>query len=140
MVNVRLLKKCFHGRSKSAADPAPDLESREANERGANICTLEGMINVNKKCSCGRVRPSFGISGCKPSHCKLCRSEEMVDVVNKRCDCGQSVPSFGISGGQPSHCKLCKSEEMVNVRRVRSIQSMIWNFGLQTNVLPKYTD
>ena len=74
------------------------------------------MVNViNRRCSCGKCIPYFGMPGGRATHCKECKEQGMVDVINRRCSCGKCVPSFGMPGGNATHCKECKEQGMVNV-------------------------
>ena len=63
----------------------------------------------------------FGLSWKKPTHCKKCADDDMVDVVSNRCeglDCDKQ-PKFGMSGKKPIYCKKCADDDMVDVRSKR---------------------
>jgi hypothetical protein len=64
------------------------------------------------KCTCGRVRPSFGLEGGRATHCSKCKNVDMRDVVSPKCACGKGRPSFGLDGGRATHCRTCKTEHM----------------------------
>jgi len=76
------------------------------------------MINLkdkNKKCECGKVIPSFGIPGKKPTCCKLCKKDGMVNAINEICPCGKSAV-FGFKDDKkPTYCAKCKKEDMENI-------------------------
>ena len=88
------------------------------------------MVDVhNRKCSCGKCIPSFGMPGGSATHCKECKEQGMVDVANRRCSCGKSQPHFGMPSGRATHCKECKDEGMVNVRsmsRIVNAHGLVW--------------
>ena len=71
-----------------------------------------------KKCSCGKVEPSFGFEGDKrPTYCRKCKTDLMVDIINKKCYCGKVIPSFGFEGDQRATCcKDCKSDNMKYIK------------------------
>ena len=76
------------------------------------------MVDViNKKCKCGKARPSFNEPGeTKPICCKDCATNTMVDVVSKKCKCGKARPLFNEHGEtKPICCKDCKTDTMVDV-------------------------
>ena len=68
------------------------------------------------KCKCGKI-PTFGLpNDIRPSCCKSCKSETMVDIHHKKCPCGK-IPYFGLpSDKRPSCCKSCKLENMVDIK------------------------
>ena len=62
---------------------------------------------VNRRCSCGKCIPSFGMPGGSATHCKECKEQGMVDVKSrKKCSCGKCIPCFGMPGGR-APCTLC---------------------------------
>ena len=66
------------------------------------------------KCACGKFA-NFGLVEKKPTHCKGCKTDGMVDVKSKRCACGHQV-TFGFYGGKAMCCNECKADGMVNVK------------------------
>jgi hypothetical protein len=74
--------------------------------------------NETKNCvKCKKVTASYGLSaGGKATHCKSCKTTEMVDVVHNRCNCAEAKqPTFALPGDPPSCCKSCKQPGMVDV-------------------------
>ncbi|MDA9272060.1 hypothetical protein N9Q05_01585 [bacterium] len=70
-----------------------------------------------RKCLCGKKQPLFGIEGDKrPTCCRKCKTDLMVDIINKKCLCGKKQPSFGLEKDKRATCcKDCKSAEMVDI-------------------------
>ena len=68
-----------------------------------------------KKCLCGTT-PGFNMPGeTKPICCKVCKSDEMVDVRNKKCSCGKH-PSYNFPWLTTGVCcSKCKKSGMVDV-------------------------
>ena len=94
-----------------------------------------GRRSHNRKCSCGKCRPSFGMPGGRATHCKECKEQGMVDVSHRKCSCGKSRPYFGMPGGSATHCKECKDEGMVDIRsmsRIINAHGVFW-LGLMEN-------
>jgi hypothetical protein len=72
----------------------------------------------SKNCvECKKVIASYGLNdGGKATHCKSCKTDEMVDVRSKRCACPEAQrASFALPGDPPSCCKSCKQPGMVDV-------------------------
>jgi hypothetical protein len=72
----------------------------------------------SKNCvKCKKVRASYGLSDRgKATHCKSCKTTEMVDVVSKRCNCAEAQRAiYALPGDPPSCCKSCKQPGMVDV-------------------------
>jgi hypothetical protein len=71
----------------------------------------------NKKCQCGKARPTYNEPGeKKPIYCSTCKSDTMVDVVSKQCHCGKAIPCYNNPGEKkPIYCSECKSDTMVDV-------------------------
>ena len=41
------------------------------------------MINVNdKRCKCGKAKPSFNFKGLKAEYCSQCKESDMINVKN----------------------------------------------------------
>ena len=68
-----------------------------------------------RKCSCGK-QSSFNVPGeTKPICCKICKTDDMIDIVNKRCPCGK-IPNFNVPGETKGICCFkCKTGGMVDV-------------------------
>jgi hypothetical protein len=104
-------------------------------------CKKGEMINLkdkNKKCLCGKVIPSFGLIGEKPTCCVACKKEGMINLVLKKCSCGKSAV-FGKKGGKPTHCGKCKEEGMENiVTKKCTCGKAVPVFGFKTDKSPKF--
>jgi hypothetical protein len=74
------------------------------------------MDVITRKCHCKQRQPLFGVKGGKPTHCGICKTDNMINVKSRKCQCGKAEPAFGIDGGQATHCGKCKSSDLVNVR------------------------
>eukprot|EP00966_Prymnesium_polylepis_P037312 866537-Prymnesium_polylepis.3 len=59
---------------------------------------------------------SFGEPGDdRPSACKKCKTDTMIDLLHKLCPCGRHM-TFGEPGDdRPSACRECKTDTMVDV-------------------------
>ena len=67
-----------------------------------------------KKCPCGN-HPIYNVPGqSKPTCCKICKTDEMIDVKHKKCPCGNR-PLYGIKGESPMCCLKCKTVDMIDV-------------------------
>lgn len=81
-----------------------------------------------KRCPCGN-RPSFGLSGQKPTCCSTCKTTGMENVVSKKCSCGKQ-PSFGFQGQKPTCCSTCKEDGMEDVMHKRCSCGKRLSFGV----------
>ena len=74
-----------------------------------------------RKCPCG-TQPIYNISGeKKPICCKICKTDEMINVVGKKCPCGKQ-PSFNVPGETKGvRCSECKTGDMIYVVRKRCL-------------------
>ena len=77
------------------------------------------MVDVkNKKCKCGKARPTYNESGqTKPICCSACKTTTMINVKSKKCKCGKAIPTYN----EPEEtkaicCKDCKTTTMVDVK------------------------
>lgn len=90
----------------------------DARAKYCSECKKDGMINLkdkNKKCECGKVIPSFGMPGGRPSCCVKCKKEGMINLTLDLCECGKSA-CYGIKGDKrPSRCLTHKKEGMENI-------------------------
>ena len=77
--------------------------------------TQEMLIEVNKRCPCGK-QPNFNFPGETVGLCcKDCKTDKMIDVKNKKCHCGKQ-PRFNVLGETMGICcKDCKTDEMIDV-------------------------
>ena len=68
-----------------------------------------------KKCPCGK-HPIYNVpEQSKPTCCKICKTDDMIDVMNKRCPCGKQ-PKFNVPGETKGICcSKCKTDEMIDV-------------------------
>jgi hypothetical protein len=76
------------------------------------------MINVrDKRCKCGKVRPSFNEPGeTNALCCASCKTDTMVNVISRMCQCGKSQPMFNEPGETNAICcSSCKIATMVDV-------------------------
>lgn len=82
---------------------------------------------VNRRCDCGRGRPTFGLPGSGYGGARWCarcpaRAAAAVDVVNRKCACGRTVPSLGRpdGDGKALWCVNCpdKPPDAVNLRAI----------------------
>ena len=68
-----------------------------------------------KKCQCGKIS-SFNVDEeTKPICCKVCKTDDMVNVVSRRCSCGnRSI--YNVTGQKtPMYCSKCKTDDMIDV-------------------------
>ena len=72
-----------------------------------------------RKCPCGST-PAYNMPGeSSRIYCKVCKTDEMIDVKSKRCPCGLQ-PVYNVPGKTVGVCcKKCKTDDMVNVRSRR---------------------
>nr|QBK92003.1 MAG: endonuclease [Pithovirus LCPAC304] len=74
------------------------------------------MIYVrDKRCHCGKKRPSFNLKGKPAKYCMECKTTEMICVRDKLCHCGKKRPSFNSKGNPAKYCSACKTDKMINV-------------------------
>ena len=73
------------------------------------------------KCPCGKYA-SFNVPGeMKRVCCKICKTDEMIDVINKRCPCGKQ-PTFNVPWETKGVCCFkCKTGDMVDVVNKRCL-------------------
>ncbi len=99
--------------------------------------STDEMINVvDKKCLCGKARPSFGLVNDKaPTCCTSCRTPEMIDIKHKKCLCNKAIPIFGIKDSKnPTCCKECKTPEMIDIiNKICLCGKVRPSFGLETD-------
>ena len=81
-------------------------------------------------CECGKAA-SFADPGKKrPTHCKACKTADMVDVFHPKCRCGTG-DSFAAPGSKmPTHCASCKIADMVSVNGRQCPCGKTASFGL----------
>jgi hypothetical protein len=77
----------------------------------------EAVDVTNKKCMCGKARPSFALLGEPPLWCSECKLQEAVDIKSKKCKCGKSQPNYGFPGKKAEWCGKCpdKPDDVVNI-------------------------
>jgi hypothetical protein len=69
-----------------------------------------------KLCPCGK-HPYFGFArGKKPSCCKNCKKDGMINIKSKKCSCGSGKrPYFGFSKKRAICCFDCKEDGMIDL-------------------------
>lgn len=74
-----------------------------------------------RKCSCGSgMYPIYGLkTDKKPTCCRECKSNKMVDIISIKCSCGSDIiPLYGLKGDKrPTCCRECKTDTMENIKR-----------------------
>ena len=67
-----------------------------------------------RKCPCGK-QSVYNVFGGKPICCKICKTDDMINVVNKRCPCGKQ-PKFNTPNEKIGVCCVqCKTSDMIDV-------------------------
>jgi hypothetical protein len=90
-------------------------------------------------CNCGKSRPCFGLeTDKKPSCCKECKTEEMINFYSKKCKCGKSNPIYGLETDKKLICcSKCKTEEMIDLVHINCLCGKAYPvFGLETDDKP----
>jgi hypothetical protein len=79
-----------------------------------------GMIDVTRPICivCNEKRPTFSFENeIKPTHCGICRLNNMVSFSKKCIVCNEKQPSFNIKGAKSAtHCYTCKIAGMENLK------------------------
>ena len=113
-------------------------EPKKANGYKSQIVYWNGK-KLEPACigECCIKKPKFGLQTDNgPSHCKGCKTAEMVDIVSPHCPCGKQ-PKFGLpTDARPSCCKDCKTAEMVDIVHPRCPCGKQPSFGLETDAHP----
>lgn len=79
-------------------------------------CKTEAMVMLRKTCECGKVA-HFGLVGNKPTHCYICKSDQMTNIstISRKCKCGV-IASFGYPNDRkPTFCLSCKKHDMIDI-------------------------
>lgn len=67
-------------------------------------------------CSCGRYRPTYGNKDAlRPSHCKSCKTENMITLRNNNCKECNVRASYGLIGGKMDYCASHKKVDMIDL-------------------------
>ena len=77
------------------------------------------MVDIlNKKCKCGKARPTYNIEGETTAVCcSKCKEVGMVDVRHHKCKCGKALPNFNFEDQTSAICcSKCKEVGMVDVK------------------------
>ena len=75
------------------------------------------MINVkNKKCiDCNKTLPIYNFAGeTKATHCKACKSDDMIDMNNRKCTECPSRTLYGFTGQRSITCAKHKTAGMLS--------------------------
>lgn len=103
-------------------------------------CKKDGMINLSSnKCTvCQKVLASFGLNG-KRTHCKNCKTKEMVSSSKKCIVCNIKQPNYGVDKNKPAtHCATCKTQEMTTTNKMCFCGKVHPSFALNNNDSPTH--
>lgn len=98
--------KCLCGTSK------PTFKLPGGKAMCCYLCKSPEMISRHRKCICGK-RAVFGLVDQGATHCKDCKSSDMMLYTKCFCKCGKARPHFGMPEGPSVCCMTCKTPDMV---------------------------
>ena len=123
MINLKSLNQngCECGKTKN---PAYGYE-KDNKKICCAKCKKQGMINLKQKkwCECGKV-PTYGLEKNIATHCKDCKTENMIDVKHddSMCRCGKHRASFGfLKDEKATCCSGCKEDNMISITNLNTL-------------------
>lgn len=96
--------------------PMPGKNVAMSGAVAAETPKSRGTVHAKLCTNCSSPSPKYGLPDGTRTHCKNCKTSDMVDLTRRLCaGCHRKQPNQGYPGGSATHCAACKLPGMKNV-------------------------